>query len=91
MFAVFGKLNMTAFIVAFAVGVLAAYLLAPAPDVVVKFPTPWNAGKVIYSDKSDNCYAFKADAYACPADKSLIKPQPILEDFAKIKTTLPRS
>jgi hypothetical protein len=40
------------FIIAFSVGIAACYLIAPAPKVVVKFPSPTNAGKVVYQDGS---------------------------------------
>jgi hypothetical protein len=83
MMSIFGNINRLAFVVAFAVGLLACYLIAPAPKVVVKFPSPWNAGQVVYKDKSDACYMYKAEAVACPRDKTLVKPQPIIEDFPK--------
>lgn len=76
-----GRINLKYFLVSFAVGLLACYIMAPPPDVVIKFPSPYNAGKVTYKDKAGTCFAFKADAQACPADRSLIKDQPIMEDF----------
>ncbi len=76
-----GRINLKYFLVSFAVGLLACYIMAPPPDVVIKFPSPYNAGKVTYKDKAGTCFAFKADAQACPVDRSLIKDQPIMEDF----------
>lgn len=79
------KINFLYFIAAFAVGLLLCYILTPPPEIVVKFPSPYNAGKVIYRDKADSCYKFDAKMVECPLDKSLIKPQPIMEDFRSQK------
>jgi hypothetical protein len=71
------KLNPFAFVAAFAVGMLFIYLTAPTPEVIVKFPTPWNAGNVVYHhDHADTCFVYKANKAVCPADRSLIKQQP---------------
>lgn len=75
-------INPLFFFLAFAVGLFVVYIFNPPPNVVVKFPSPYNAGKVVYKDKSDSCYTYKADKVQCPLDKSLIKPQPLHEDFS---------
>jgi hypothetical protein len=69
------------FFIAFAVGLFFCYVTNPKPELVLKFPSPYNAGKIVYHDKANNCYKYSADKVECPADKTLIKPQPILEDF----------
>jgi hypothetical protein len=82
-----GRLRLTWMVGAFAVGILFTYLLAPAPRVVVKFPSPYNAGKVLYRTEDDSCFMYRADAMKCPAggssgDEATVKPQPLLlEDF----------
>lgn len=70
-----GRLNMSALIVSFAIGILFTYLVTPPPRVIVKFPSPFNAGKVIYRDNSDTCYMFKSDAVECAGP---VLPQPLL-------------
>lgn len=77
------KLNLTAFVVAFSAGLLFIYLFTPPPEVVVKFPTPWNAGHVVYREpgSSDACYVVRATNETCPADKALIRPQPVFSAF----------
>jgi hypothetical protein len=45
----------------------------------MKFPSPNNAGTITYRDEEENCYKYKAERVECPLDKSLIKPQPIVE------------
>lgn len=77
----FDKIHPLYFFIAFAVGLMLCYVTNPKPDVVVKFPSPYNAGQVIYKDKANQCYKYQADKVSCPADKKLIKPQPIQEDF----------
>jgi hypothetical protein len=81
MIKIFNKLSFFYFIIAFSVGLFVCYIMAPTPEVVIKFPSPYNAGRVLYKDKSDTCYRFRADRVACPINTSLIKPQPIMEDF----------
>lgn len=75
---ILGRLRPFWFFTAFAFGLLMCYVLAPAPEVVVKFPSPFNAGKVVYRDKAQNCFTYSASAVECPRDQTLIKPQPIL-------------
>jgi hypothetical protein len=76
------KLHPLYFLLSFAVGMLYCYLTNPKPEVIVKFPSPFNAGKVVYKD-DDTCYKYKADKVECPIDKSKIKPQPLQEDDVK--------
>jgi len=65
------------FFLSFAIGLFAIYIFTPPPQVVVKFPSPYNAGNTIYTDEAEQCYVYNFDKSSCPMDKSLIKPQPI--------------
>lgn len=80
---IFAKINPFYFFIAFAIGLFFVYIVTPPPEVIVKFPSPFNAGKIVYKDKSDTCYVYKADNVACPKDKSAIKPQPLFEDYGE--------
>jgi hypothetical protein len=71
-------INIVWFVAAFALGILAVYVTAPTPHVVLKFPSPYNAGKVTYQDKSGECYRYRAEAVKCGGEA---KSQPIMEDF----------
>lgn len=74
-----GRLNATALLVSFALGILYTYLVTPAPKVVVKFPSPYNAGRVLYRDGADTCFMFKSEPVTCEAGA---RPQPLLfEEF----------
>ena len=66
-----------AFFIALAVGFLYAYLTTPYPRVVYKYPTPYNAGKIVYIDDADVCYKYRVQEVQCPADKDKIKTLPI--------------
>lgn len=61
------------FFAAFSIGILIAYLSTPTPEIIIKYPTPENAGKIIYKDNADVCYKYKVNEVSCPADKSKIK------------------
>lgn len=77
----FKHINPMYFFVSFAVGLFFVYIFNPSPSVVLKFPSPYNAGKIVYKDKNDTCYTYEASSVSCPLEASLIKPQPLFEDF----------
>jgi hypothetical protein len=79
------RLNFFYFILSFSIGLFICYITNPQPEIILKFPSPTNAGKVIYKDKAGECYAYKAEKLTCPEQKKDIKPQPILEDFRNCK------
>lgn len=81
--ALLGRIRPVYFFAAFAIGLLFAYIITPSPQVVVKFPSPFNAGKIVYKDKAENCYKYNAEEVQCPSDPSRISPQPIMEDFGQ--------
>lgn len=74
------KLNVSYFIISFAVGLFFCYITTPRPDIVMKFPSPGNVGKVTYKDKNGQCYVYKAEKVSCSSSKN-VKPQPVMEDF----------
>lgn len=78
----FDKIKPLPFMIAFAIGIFICYLTNPIPELIVKFPSPESAGNVVYRDKMNNCFVYKANSVTCPLDKSKIKAQPVtLEDF----------
>lgn len=79
------RINITVFIIAFSIGLFYCYIMTPPPEVILKFPSPYNAGKILYKDKAETCYKYKAEKVPCPLDRNLIKPQPIYEDFPSQK------
>jgi hypothetical protein len=69
------------FFTALALGLMYVYMWTPPPQVVVKFPSPYNAGKVIYRDRDHNCVKYRSERVTCPMDQSKVRPQPIMEEF----------
>ena len=85
-------LNAPVFIVALGLGLLATYITVPAPKIVIKFPTPYNAGKVVYEGRPEDpdgdgtwtqgggageCYKYRADEVDCKDYPGKVKAQPM--------------
>ncbi len=66
-------IDIKAFFIALFVGILITYVFAKPKKILIKWPTPENAGKLIYKDNAESCYKYKAKEIECPDDKSLIK------------------
>jgi hypothetical protein len=78
---IFDKLSPIYFLVAFIVGLLVCYVMEPKKKIIIKFPSPTNAGKVTYVDKQGQCYKYNVEKLdKCPTDNT-VKPQPVMEDF----------
>lgn len=75
------KIHPLSFFLAFAIGLLFCYLTNPKPDLVLKFPSPYNAGKITYKDNAEGCYKYRAEKVSCPADAKMVKDQPIAEEL----------
>lgn len=61
------------FIISLALGILYIYLTADKPQVIYKWPTPYNVDNITYRDSANQCYKYKVDKTTCPKDKSKIK------------------
>lgn len=75
------NINPFYFFVSFAIGILVVYVMTPPADIILKFPSPYNAGLVTYRDKANSCYRYKSEKVKCGDSGHTVKPQPILEDF----------
>lgn len=64
-------------IIGFVVGILLVYITQAKPKVVIKYPTPDNAGKVTYLDDSGVCYKYKSTEVSCPLNKDNVESIPI--------------
>ncbi len=82
---ILNKLSPFYFILAFSIGLFFAYITHPAPEVVLKFPSPTNVDKVTYQDKNGQCYKYQADEVACDEHGAHVKPQPIIEDYVNVQ------
>jgi hypothetical protein len=59
------------------IGIIAFLFVKPQQNVVYKYPTPDNAGKVVYKDKNDICYQYKAKVVDCDKNESRMKEFPL--------------
>lgn len=67
------------FLVSLAIGMFLVYITTPPPEVIIEYPTPENAGKVIYKDSSNNpdgCYTYMAKQVSCPTNEEEIMKVP---------------
>jgi hypothetical protein len=67
-------IDSTIFIISLSLGLLFAYLTAKTPRIIYKYPTPYNSGKIVYTDSVGNCYKYKAREMTCPKDIKKITP-----------------
>jgi hypothetical protein len=51
---VWSFLNGPVFVVALGAGLLVTYMTVPPPKIVIKFPTPYNAGKIVYEGSPED-------------------------------------
>ena len=70
------------FLVSLAIGMFLVYITTPPPEVIIEYPTPDNAGKVIYKDTdrstdgSESCYTYMAKEVSCPTNEEDIMKTP---------------
>lgn len=67
-------LSLKHFFVAFFLGIFMVYITVPLPEVIIKYPTPHNSGKIIYKDSADTCYIYKATETSCPIKGGIVSP-----------------
>jgi hypothetical protein len=70
--------NPLVFVITFIISIVVVYFIHPEPTVIYRFPTPDNAGKLTYQDKSKNCYKYEASEVKCPSDPNLILEHPLI-------------
>lgn len=72
-------LNPIVFIITFIISMILVYFVHPEPTFVYRFPTPSNAGKLTYQNKTDkSCYVYEANEVKCPSDPNLILEHPLI-------------
>ena len=65
-------INPLAFFIALAVGLFLSYIFKKEKRIIIKWPTPENAGKIVYQE-NNTCYKYNANEVTCPSNKSMIK------------------
>ena len=76
-------INPLYFIVSFIVGLIYIHFTQAPPRVVIKYPTPHNAGKITYVDDAGVCYKYAVKKTNCPANKTTISNIPIQQAMKK--------
>jgi hypothetical protein len=72
--------NYLAFAVGLVIGGIYLYYKSPERKVLVKYPSPYNAGHVTYKDDTDTCFQYTSKNVECPKDPKQIKQQPVMID-----------
>lgn len=67
------EFNIYSFLIMFILGMFYVYISAPKPIVVIKYPTPYNANKIVYKNNNDTCYKYSVDEVKC-TDKAIQQP-----------------
>ena len=70
----FNKINWNVFLFSLCLGLFFCYIFTPEPSIVIKYPTPENTSDVVYVDKANNCYKYKATEVECPQDIANMSP-----------------
>lgn len=74
------RLSLPWIVVGFAVGLVATWLIRPKRQVVIEFPSPYNAGRVTYGAAEGKCFQYRADSVKCPDDGERVTVQPVPRD-----------
>ena len=53
------------FFISLCIGFLIVYSMSPKPRVIIKNPTPDNAGKILYRDDNNVCYKYHKVEVPC--------------------------
>ena len=53
-------INPLFFFIGLFIGFFIIYINSPIPEIIIQYPTPKNAGNIVYKDKDDVCYKYKA-------------------------------
>ena len=59
-------LSLKCFIISFCVGIFMVYITLPLPEIIIRYPTPFNAGKIVYKDNANICYVYDSKEMSCP-------------------------
>lgn len=58
-------------------GIIGIMFIKPEKNVIYKYPSPDNAGKLTYKDKNGICYKYSANAVDCDKNESRLKDYPL--------------
>jgi len=67
------KINPLLFFISFAFGLFMCYITNPKPNIIIKYPTPENSGKIIYKDNANTCYKYESKEVDCSKNTNIIE------------------
>jgi hypothetical protein len=67
------RMNWLSFFLAFILGIFYVYISSPPIRNVIKYPTPYNANKIVYMNHDNQCYKYNAEEVKC-SEASLTQP-----------------
>ena len=67
------RINWFSFAFAFLLGVIYVYISSPPIRNIIKYPTPYNANKIVYVDNNRQCYKYGVEEVKC-SQASLTQP-----------------
>lgn len=67
------RMNWLSFFLAFILGIFYVYISSPPIRNVIKYPTPYNANKIVYMNHDNQCYKYNAEEVKC-TEASLTQP-----------------
>jgi len=65
------------FLISLFIGLFFIYIMGPELKTIYIYPTPETFDKLLFRDKSENCFAFNEVELNCPTDESKINQIPI--------------
>lgn len=74
---IFNYISLPVFLISFAIGIFFVYILGAEKKIVYIYPSPETVDKVLFKDKSDNCFSFQEEEVECPKENSLLSSIPI--------------
>jgi hypothetical protein len=67
MFQITDYIDARSFFISFFIGIFISYIYSSKKRIVIQYPTPENAEKIIFKDEIENtCYKYKVSEISCP-------------------------
>jgi hypothetical protein len=73
----FKHIRLIPLVIGLVIGIIAFLFVKPNQNIIYKYPTPQNSGKIVYKDKNDVCYVYKAQQVDCDKNESKLKDYPL--------------
>jgi len=70
-------ISIPVFLLSLIIGLFFIYILGPDLKTIYFYQTPETVDKILFRDKTENCFAFKEVGVTCPSDETKINQIPI--------------